>query len=161
MISTRLATIVASCSVLAAAVILLIAAQAPQAAAPITPWSWPPAPSRIVNIVSATNAGGTATWMQSNEARVVFTVPSDQWLVLTSLNVQSSVGAPLCIVESAAGVSSIKWTYADPNGNPTLSTQTLGEAGMTFGPGSDVVIENKTPTIFTARWMMTGYLRPK
>ncbi len=102
---------------------------------------WPPAkPGDLFDTY------GTATF-NPGEKVTIFDVPQDQWLVLTTAQFR---GAGYTLLEDAAGTLTEK---------PRFFSDHPQVVGITFPPGSSVVLRNDEP--FGTRqfwWLMTGYL---
>lgn len=117
---------------------------------------WPPAPQDIVNLNGhySMGAGGSL---------VVYTVPANQWLVVTNLEIYwINTGASIDLYEDAAGMLTLKrssW-FNGWGGNAANVTNGPYESpvGLAFAPGSKVTFVNPQGNGENGEYHLTAYL---
>jgi hypothetical protein len=150
--------LVAACIALPVASRLTSATQGPPP--PVRP-VWPPHASNIFNLDSASAAapsGGITSGAGSST--VLYTVPSDRYLVLTDAEITANNSGPteVSLVEDLGGVVTIK---RGPSWNQQASTyqpvQGLhSSVGLTFAPGSQIALRNSGVQC-QVMYTLTGY----
>lgn len=102
--------------------------------------SWPPHPKRIVNFHSA-NVPEFLCCIPPGETAELYTVPSDSWLVIQSIDIRPTISAGSFLFswdEEFEGVRTTKKTWVD--NNTTIGV--LDGLGWSFRPGSRVVLHH-------------------
>ena len=113
---------------------------------------WPPKPEDIV-IITDKHIGSYD---------VVYTVPSDRWLVITDAEYYAYNNREADLLEALRGVETVKrhcvflgshYQHMNSCDGPFSSA-----VGLAFAPGSQVVFSNQQGTVGTYSYALTGYL---
>lgn len=117
--------------------------------------TWPPPPSDIVNLNGfySMSAGGS---------QVLFTVPANQWFVVTDAEILWHTGASIDLCEDAGGTITLKRSSWFNGWEGHAASVTAGPyrsaVGLSFAPGTKVVLVNPQSQGENGEFHLTGYL---
>ena len=113
-----------------------------------------PAPRSMVVFDSMPVAGGTGSvQIPPGGFITVATVPANRWLVITDYD--QAYGYNVDLVEDLAGVITVKrHDMIEPNFN---SDRFHSSIGMSFAPGSQIVLRNNSASWRDLRYHLAGY----
>lgn len=134
---------------------------APQGPPPPTRPAWPPRASNIFNLdsTSVANPNGYVS-LNPGTSVVVYTVPNDRYLVLTDVEISDIGPMMISLFEDANGSTTVKRGFFFNRMLTQTAVQPYHSAvGLTFAPGSSVVLRNTTTQGQQAgvAYTMTGY----
>jgi hypothetical protein len=134
---------------------------APQGPPPPVRPVWPPHASNILNLdsTSVANPNGYVS-LNPGTSVMVYTVPSDRYLVLTDFEITEIGANMISLFEDANGSTTVKRGFYFNQRLPQTALQPYHSAvGLTFAPGSSVVLRNTTTQgqQTGVAYTMTGY----
>jgi hypothetical protein len=87
-----------------------------------------------------------------NASFTVVTVPANRWLVITDFDMVT--GGSIDLVEDLAGVLTVK---RQSMGDSSSRHSFHSSVGLSFAPGSQVVLQSRTTNNTSARYHLAGY----
>jgi len=123
---------------------------------------WPPPPEAMFNFhgKNIELAGGDYL-VSPGEKQVIYTVPADRWLIVTNADWMTCQYPLLFLLERVANVETVKANLSPGDSSCPYggNLDSAGPVGLTFRPGSEVVVWNASSNggAQISDWHLIGY----